>query len=76
MRPIVYRVPQNESELEGRLRRLRQDTEDWNHDFWTRQNISFTQVDAFLLITLLILLTEVMHSMLTGKQLQFIRMTY
>ncbi|TNN66971.1 Apoptogenic protein 1, mitochondrial [Liparis tanakae] len=43
MRPIVYRVPQDESELEGRLRRLRQDTEDWNHDFWTRQNISFTQ---------------------------------
>ncbi|XP_034418782.1 cytochrome c oxidase assembly factor 8 [Cyclopterus lumpus] len=43
MRPVVYRVPQKESELEGRLRRLRQDTEDWNHDFWTRQNISFSQ---------------------------------
>ncbi|XP_053192207.1 LOW QUALITY PROTEIN: cytochrome c oxidase assembly factor 8 [Scomber japonicus] len=39
--PIVYRIPENESELEKRLRHLRQETEDWNHDFWIKQNISF-----------------------------------
>ena len=44
LRPIVYRVPENESELEKRLRHLRQETEDWNHDFWTKQNISFSKV--------------------------------
>lgn len=44
LRPIVYRVPENESELEKRLRNLRQDTEDWNHEFWTKQNITFSKV--------------------------------
>ncbi|KAM8913172.1 cytochrome c oxidase assembly factor 8 [Spinachia spinachia] len=43
IRPIVYHVPENESQLERRLRHLRQETEDWNHDFWTQQNISFSQ---------------------------------
>lgn len=43
LRPIVYRVPENESELEKRLRNLRQDTEDWNHEFWTKQNITFSK---------------------------------
>ncbi|CAK6979766.1 cytochrome c oxidase assembly factor 8 isoform X1 [Scomber scombrus] len=41
LRPIVYHVPENESELEKRLRHLRQKTEDWNHEFWIEQNISF-----------------------------------
>ncbi|XP_022606365.1 apoptogenic protein 1, mitochondrial isoform X2 [Seriola dumerili] len=43
LRPIVYHVPENESELEKRLRHLRQETEDWNHDFWTKQNITFSK---------------------------------
>lgn len=43
LRPIVYRVPERESELEKRLRTLRQDTEDWNHDFWTKQNTTFSK---------------------------------
>ncbi|XP_037603000.1 cytochrome c oxidase assembly factor 8 [Sebastes umbrosus] len=43
LRPILYHVPENESELETRLRHLRQETEDWNHDFWTKQNISFSK---------------------------------
>ncbi|XP_059209368.1 cytochrome c oxidase assembly factor 8 [Centropristis striata] len=43
LRPIVYRIPENESELEKRLRHLRQETEDWNHTFWTKQNISFSK---------------------------------
>ncbi|XP_026156871.1 cytochrome c oxidase assembly factor 8 [Mastacembelus armatus] len=50
LRPIVYRVPDNESELEKRLRHLRQETEDWNHEFWAKQNISFTEEkDAFII---------------------------
>ncbi|XP_017262967.1 cytochrome c oxidase assembly factor 8 [Kryptolebias marmoratus] len=49
LRPIVYRVSEDESDLERRLRRLRQDTEDWNHDFWTEQNISFSkEKEAFI----------------------------
>ncbi|KAF3845095.1 hypothetical protein F7725_008258 [Dissostichus mawsoni] len=43
LRPIVYHIPENESDLQKRLRHLRQETEDWNHDFWTKQNISFTK---------------------------------
>lgn len=43
LRPIVYRVPESESELEKRLRTLRQETEDWNHDFWTKQNTTFSK---------------------------------
>ncbi|KAM7376399.1 hypothetical protein PAMP_006135 [Pampus punctatissimus] len=41
LRPIIYHVPKNESELEKQLRHLRQETEDWNHNFWTKQNINF-----------------------------------
>ncbi|XP_029315902.1 cytochrome c oxidase assembly factor 8 isoform X2 [Cottoperca gobio] len=49
LRPIVYRVPENESELEKRLRHLRQETEDWNHTFWTKQNFTFNkEKDAFI----------------------------
>uniref|UniRef100_A0A3Q3J9C4 Cytochrome c oxidase assembly factor 8 n=1 Tax=Monopterus albus TaxID=43700 RepID=A0A3Q3J9C4_MONAL len=47
---IIYHVPENESELEKRLRHLRQETEDWNHDFWTKQNLSFSkEKDAFII---------------------------
>ncbi|XP_075883755.1 cytochrome c oxidase assembly factor 8 isoform X1 [Nelusetta ayraudi] len=43
MRPIVYRVPENETQLEKRLRHLRQETEDWNHKFWSKQNLTFSK---------------------------------
>ncbi|XP_042245177.1 cytochrome c oxidase assembly factor 8 isoform X3 [Thunnus maccoyii] len=50
LRPIVYHIPENESELEKRLRHLRQETEDWNHEFWTKQNITFRkQKDAYII---------------------------
>lgn len=45
LRPIVYHVPENESELERRLRHLRQETEDWNHNFWTKQNFNYGKVE-------------------------------
>ncbi|XP_068607782.1 cytochrome c oxidase assembly factor 8 [Brachionichthys hirsutus] len=49
LRPVVYRVPENETALEKRLRHLRQQTEDWNHNFWTKQNIDFSEEkDAFI----------------------------
>ncbi|CAJ1074562.1 cytochrome c oxidase assembly factor 8 [Xyrichtys novacula] len=49
LRPIVYHIPENETELEKRLRHLRQETEDWNHNFWTKQNITFTkEKEAFI----------------------------
>lgn len=50
LRPIVYHVPENESELEKRLRHLRQETEDWNHEFWADQNVTFTKdKEAFII---------------------------
>ncbi|XP_008276449.1 cytochrome c oxidase assembly factor 8 isoform X2 [Stegastes partitus] len=51
LRPIVYHVPENESELERRLRHLRQETEDWNHDFWTNQNITFSKEKEVFIIS-------------------------
>nr|XP_046163783.1 cytochrome c oxidase assembly factor 8 [Oncorhynchus gorbuscha] len=50
LRPIIYHIPENETELEKQLRTLRQETEDWNHAFWTNQNITFNkEKDAFVL---------------------------
>ncbi|CAG03773.1 unnamed protein product, partial [Tetraodon nigroviridis] len=50
LRPIVYHIPENETELEKRLRHLRQDTEDWNQEFWANQNITFSQEkEAFII---------------------------
>ncbi|XP_030628498.1 cytochrome c oxidase assembly factor 8 [Chanos chanos] len=43
LRPVIYHIPENETKLERKLRHLRQETEDWNHDFWTNQNITFSQ---------------------------------
>ncbi|TSK22824.1 Apoptogenic protein 1, mitochondrial [Bagarius yarrelli] len=43
LRPIIYHIPENETQLQRKLRHLRQDTEDWNHEFWTRQNITFSK---------------------------------
>uniref|UniRef100_A0A3B3UD10 Cytochrome c oxidase assembly factor 8 n=1 Tax=Poecilia latipinna TaxID=48699 RepID=A0A3B3UD10_9TELE len=50
LRPIVYRISENESDLEKQLRKLRQETEDWNHIFWTRQNVNFSkEKEAFII---------------------------
>ncbi|KAG7277734.1 hypothetical protein CRUP_023022 [Coryphaenoides rupestris] len=43
IRPITYHVPAEETALEERLRRLRQQTEIWNHEFWAQQNITFSK---------------------------------
>uniref|UniRef100_A0ACB8G5L8 Apoptogenic protein 1, mitochondrial n=1 Tax=Sphaerodactylus townsendi TaxID=933632 RepID=A0ACB8G5L8_9SAUR len=41
LRPIVFYIPTHESPLERRLRELRQETQAWNQQFWTNQNVSF-----------------------------------
>ncbi|KAM4625008.1 cytochrome c oxidase assembly factor 8 [Polymixia lowei] len=43
LRPIIYHIPENETELERRLRNLRQETEDWNQEFWAKQNVTFNE---------------------------------
>ncbi|XP_028857186.1 cytochrome c oxidase assembly factor 8 isoform X2 [Denticeps clupeoides] len=43
LRPIIYHIPEQETPLERQLRHLRQETEDWNHAFWTNQNVAFSQ---------------------------------
>ncbi|KAM9477546.1 cytochrome c oxidase assembly factor 8 isoform 2-T2 [Clarias gariepinus] len=43
LRPIIYHIPENETQLERKLRHLRQETEDWNHEFWTIQNVTFSK---------------------------------
>ncbi|KAJ8290346.1 hypothetical protein GJAV_G00011690 [Gymnothorax javanicus] len=49
LRPIIYHIPENESPLERRLRHLRQETEDWNHQFWSNQNVTFSkEKDEFI----------------------------
>ncbi|XP_029900050.1 cytochrome c oxidase assembly factor 8 [Myripristis murdjan] len=50
LRPIIYHIPENETELERRLRKLRQETEEWNHNFWTMQNVTFSkEKEAFII---------------------------
>lgn len=43
LRLIIYHIPENETPLERELRHLRQETEDWNHEFWTNQNFTFNK---------------------------------
>uniref|UniRef100_A0A672MD29 Apoptogenic protein 1, mitochondrial-like n=1 Tax=Sinocyclocheilus grahami TaxID=75366 RepID=A0A672MD29_SINGR len=43
LRPIRYHIPENETPLERKLMHLRQETEDWSHEFWTNQNFTFSK---------------------------------
>ncbi|EDL97453.1 rCG27647, isoform CRA_b [Rattus norvegicus] len=43
LRPVHFHVPENESPLEQRLRELRQETQEWNQQFWAKQNLSFNK---------------------------------
>uniref|UniRef100_A0A8C5F430 Cytochrome c oxidase assembly factor 8 n=1 Tax=Gadus morhua TaxID=8049 RepID=A0A8C5F430_GADMO len=56
IRPITYHVPAQESALEERLRRLRQQTEVWNHEFWAYQNVAFNKLLLDLFSVLLLAL--------------------
>ncbi|XP_045864257.1 cytochrome c oxidase assembly factor 8 isoform X2 [Meles meles] len=41
LRPIHFYVPEDESPLELKLRQLRQETQEWNQQFWANQNLTF-----------------------------------
>ncbi|XP_055448778.1 cytochrome c oxidase assembly factor 8 isoform X2 [Psammomys obesus] len=43
LRPVHFHVPEDESPLEQRLRELRQETQEWNQQFWANQNLSFNK---------------------------------
>ncbi|KAL0969020.1 hypothetical protein UPYG_G00221650 [Umbra pygmaea] len=51
LRPIIYHVPENETELEKKLRILRQETENWNHAFWTNQNVTFNNEKNYFILS-------------------------
>ena len=44
LRSYKYYVPENESKIEYDYRVLREEINDWNHQYWTEQNLKF--VDA------------------------------
>lgn len=46
LRKIIYKQPANESELEKRYRELRIEAQKWNHEFWTKHNSRFFQVNS------------------------------
>ncbi|XP_017760858.1 PREDICTED: apoptogenic protein 1, mitochondrial [Eufriesea mexicana] len=41
LRPIIFAKSENESELEKRYRKAREDTQTWNQNFWTKHNNNF-----------------------------------
>ncbi|CAH6852910.1 cytochrome c oxidase assembly factor 8 [Phodopus roborovskii] len=43
LRPVHFHIPENESPLEQRLRELRQETQEWNQQFWANQNLAFNK---------------------------------
>nr|XP_051690845.1 cytochrome c oxidase assembly factor 8 isoform X4 [Oryctolagus cuniculus] len=43
LRPVHFYIPENESPLERRLRELRQETQEWNQQFWAAQNLTFAK---------------------------------
>lgn len=46
LRPVHFHIPENESPLEQRLRELRQETQEWNQQFWANQNLTFNKVSV------------------------------
>ena len=45
IRRIRFAEPQNETKLHRRYRLLRQETLDWQHDFWSSHNTQFLKVN-------------------------------
>ncbi|XP_059541664.1 cytochrome c oxidase assembly factor 8 isoform X1 [Myotis daubentonii] len=41
LRPVHFHVPEGESAAEQKLRELRQETQEWNQQFWANQNVTF-----------------------------------
>uniref|UniRef100_A0A8D1YCH2 Cytochrome c oxidase assembly factor 8 n=1 Tax=Sus scrofa TaxID=9823 RepID=A0A8D1YCH2_PIG len=58
LRPVHFYIPENESPLEQKLRELRQETQEWNQQFWANQNLTFHKEKE-----------EFIHSRLKAKSL-------
>ncbi|XP_020937172.1 apoptogenic protein 1, mitochondrial [Sus scrofa] len=58
LRPVHFYIPENESPLEQKLRKLRQETQEWNQQFWANQNLTFHKEKE-----------EFIHSRLKAKSL-------
>ncbi|XP_078005314.1 cytochrome c oxidase assembly factor 8 [Phascolarctos cinereus] len=43
LRPIKFYIPENESPLEQQLRKLRQETQEWNQQYWANHNQTFSK---------------------------------
>ena len=43
LRPVKFAVGSEETELQARLRRLRQETQKFNQDWWTKHNTDFRE---------------------------------
>nr|XP_044998675.1 cytochrome c oxidase assembly factor 8-like [Jaculus jaculus] len=43
LRPVHFYIPENESPMEQKLRQLRQETQEWNQQFWANQNLTFNK---------------------------------
>ncbi|EZA60403.1 hypothetical protein DMN91_010479 [Ooceraea biroi] len=43
LRPIVFARPAKETYLQKRYRELRDETQQWNHAFWSKHNTSFVE---------------------------------
>ncbi|XP_062950692.1 cytochrome c oxidase assembly factor 8-like [Cynocephalus volans] len=43
LRPVHFYIPENETPLEQKLRELRQETQEWNQQFWANQNLTFRE---------------------------------
>ncbi|EFN79630.1 Uncharacterized protein C14orf153 [Harpegnathos saltator] len=43
LRPIVFVHPANETYLEKKYRELKEDTQQWNQEFWFKHNTNFIQ---------------------------------
>ncbi|KAM5273695.1 cytochrome c oxidase assembly factor 8 [Ctenodactylus gundi] len=59
LRPVHFYIPENESPLEQKLRKLRQETQEWNQQFWANQNLTFNKEKE-----------EFIHSRLKAKGLR------
>ncbi|KAM8948004.1 cytochrome c oxidase assembly factor 8 isoform 2-T2 [Lycaon pictus] len=59
LRPIHFYIPESESPLEQKLRQLRQETQEWNQQFWANQNLTFRKEKE-----------EFIHSRLKAKGLE------
>lgn len=45
LRPIIYKIHKNETQLQQQFRELANATQKWNQEFWAVHNTNFLKVD-------------------------------